>query len=268
MRVIVAAATTLAGLTTLTALVSLSSGSLAASAATPASHELYLDFDGETTGTTPNLDNSGSASLTTAVAAAGGGTVVAVRREGAGRAALLEPFDPETPAELAVVVVEPSGTRDPLAPGTGAFTFGAAFRLDEKSSGSSVDDGNNVVQRGLFGDDQYKIQIDQRRLSCRVAGSAGSVMVAADSALDAERWHRARCTRVDGTLTLVLVERTADGTEKHTWTRSGTIGALSFDDAPPLSVGGKVSDDGDVVRSSSDQFNGRIDNVFFRRTDG
>jgi hypothetical protein len=77
-----------------------------------------------------------------------------------------------------------------------------------------------------------------------------------------------RCTRKHGTVTLRLVEPTADGPVKHSWSRSGTIGALTFDTGVPLSLGGKVDAAGEVIEKSSDQFNGRIDDVFFRRLRG
>lgn len=231
-------------------------------------HDLFLDFDGKT-GETPNLESSGTASVSTTITSADGGTVVGVRHKGQGRAARLEPFDPESPTELAALVVRPEGDADPFAPGKAPFAFGAVFRLDAESEGSAVDDGNNLVQRGLYDDDaQFKMQLDDERLSCRVTGSAGSVLVQAADKLSPRRWHRARCVRRGDSVTLRLLERTADGPVRHRWTRSGDIGALTFSSKPPLSVGGKVDAGGEVVADSSDQFNGRVDNVFFRRLDG
>lgn len=231
-------------------------------------HDLFLTFDGKT-GDTPSLVSAGSASVTASIAAAGGGVVAAVKHKGAGRAARFEPFDPDLPAELAAVVVVPTGDKDPFAPRRRAFTFGAAFKLDATSQGSKVDNGNNLAQRGLYNDDaQYKLQIDGNRLSCRVKGSAGSILVRADRLVKPERWNQARCTRKDNAVTLVLVERTSDGSTKHRWRRSGPIGALAFSSQPPLSIGGKVNNQGEMMSTSSDQFNGRIDNVFFRRLGG
>jgi hypothetical protein len=230
----------------------------------PSQYELYLAFNGKTNGS-PNLKSSGSAAVTTGIASAGDGVVAAVRRKGAGRAARFEPFDPGTPARLAVVVVRPNGN-DRLSPGNGAFAFGAAFKLDAKSQGSDVDDGNNLLQRGLYGDAaQYKIQIDGNRLSCRVKGSAGAVLVNASSKLAPGRWHRARCARNNNVVKLVLHERTKQGVKKRVWKRSGSIGSVAFSAGTPMSVGGKVNNSGEVLSSASDQFNGRVDNVFFRR---
>lgn len=231
-------------------------------------HDLYLNFNGKSGGT-PSLANAGSVSVSATIASAGGGVVAAVKHKGAGRAARFEPFDPDLPAELAAVVVFPKGDKDRLAPRRRAFTFGAAFKLDATSQGSKVDNGNNLAQRGLYDDDaQYKLQIDDNRLSCRVKGSAGSILVRADRPVRTQRWNRARCTRRDRTVTLVLVERTSDGNTKHRWRRSGPIGGLAFSSRPPLSIGGKVTDKGEMMSASSDQFNGRIDNVFFRRLGG
>jgi hypothetical protein len=69
-------------------------------------------------------------------------------------------------------------------------------------------------------------------------------------------------------VTLVLVEHIAAGAVRHRWTRSGAIGSLVFSSSPPLSVGGKVNRSGDVIVNRSDQFNGEVDNVFFRRLGG
>ena len=40
---------------------------------------------------------------------------------------------------------------------------------------------------------------------------------------------------------------------------------MSFAGAGPFSVGGKVDRDGDVLAADSDQFNGLVDDVFFRQ---
>ncbi|CAA9386246.1 MAG: hypothetical protein AVDCRST_MAG47-2448 [uncultured Nocardioidaceae bacterium] len=242
--------------------------SLEPSARTAASsYDLYLDFNGSNAGT-PDMSSSGSAPVSTSVASSDGGRVVAVSK-GAGQAARMEPFDPETPAELAVVVARPEGNGDPFAPRTGDFAFGASFNLDPRSQGSSVDNGNNLFQRGLYSDDaQYKLQIDDGRVSCRVAGSSGAVQVKASRAVRSGAWHRVRCLRDSNVVKLVVVELTADGPVSRSWTQSGPIGDLAFSARPPLSVGGKVDRTGAVVKSSSDQFNGRVDNVFFRRISG
>ena len=231
-------------------------------------HDLFLGFNGKS-GSTPDLASSGSAAVTTRIASAEDGAVVAVNRRGAGRAARFEPFDDDPPAPLAVLVIEPEGDSDPFAPGTAPFSFGADLKLDDTSEGTDVDDGNNLFQRGLYDDDaQFKMQVDSERVSCRVSGSAGSVVVAADFDLRTGRWYRARCTRKDRTVVLRLVRRTSDGVVRHRWSRTGDIGKLAFSGAPPISVGGKITATGEVVESSSDQFNGRVDNVFFRRLGG
>lgn len=228
---------------------------------------LLLDFDGGTS-STPDLASSGSARVTTEIADANGGTVVRVDRPGGG-AAGLEPFDDDAPAELAVLVVRPTGETDPFSPGRKPFSFGAAFRLDEVSAGSGSDNGNNLLQRGLYDDAaQYKLQVDDGHLSCRVRGAAGALTVTAGLAVTPGRWYRANCTREGDTVTLRLVERTTDGPVKRRWSRSAAIGSLTFSQHAPLAVGGKVDSSGKVLARSSDQFNGRVDNVFFRRLDG
>ena len=78
------------------------------------------------------------------------------------------PAPPGAPAAVLVATDEGSGALDP---GAEAFTFGATFQLDEKSSGSEADNGDNLVQRGTFDSPgQLKIQLDHDVPSCRVKG--------------------------------------------------------------------------------------------------
>lgn len=234
-----------------------------AAASTAPKDDVLLDFD-DGTATGPDLSNSGSATVSTSIAAAEEGTVLTARR-GSGKAARLEPFDPESPADLAVVVVRPGGDQDALAPRRGGFAFGAAFRLDAKSEGSDVDNGNNLVQRGLYRDTaQYKLQVDNGRVSCRVLGASGGVQVTSTN-VRTRLWHRVRCVRSPDSVKLVVVALTDDGPVKRIWTRKGRTGDLAFSGRPPLSIGGKVDNRGALVEASADQFNGRVDNVFFRR---
>jgi hypothetical protein len=259
--------------TTFTALVSCltmsvpASGSPASTRTAGSPYDLYLDFNGVQSGR-PDISSSGSAPVSTSIASSGGGTVFATSR-GSGQAARMEPFDPGTPAELAVVVARPEGTGDPLAPRSGDFAFGAYFNLDARSEGSSVDNGNNLVQRGLYRDDaQYKLQVDAGRVSCRVSGAAGALEVRASTAVKTGVWYSVRCVRNSSVVQLVLVELADSGSVRQSWSRSGPTGDLRFSARPPLSAGGKVSSRGAVVKESADQFNGRVDNVFFRRLDG
>ncbi|WP_432949221.1 LamG domain-containing protein [Kribbella sp. CA-253562] len=153
-----------------------------------------------------------------------------------------------------------------LSPGSSEFTFGADVRLDGNSSGSPVDNGDNVLQRGLFADSaQFKIQVDRARPSCVVRGTDGSVVVKSKPALNPARWYRLSCHRLDNTVTLTVTDLTT-GSAPATVSKTGAIGSLDLIGSEPLAIGAKIGEDGEIVRSSTDQFNGRIDNVSYLRS--
>jgi len=148
-------------------------------------------------------------------------------------------------------------------PGSGRLTFGADLRLDEVSSGSDGDNGDNVIQRGLYGDPaQYKLQVDRRRPSCVVRGESGEVVVKADLELG-RGWYRVGCRRAgDGvTLTVADIESERVGPPRR-WKARGATGRLS--PRGPLAIGGKLTAGGALVGSDTDQFNGALDNVVVR----
>ncbi len=153
---------------------------------------------------------------------------------------------------------------DPLSPGRSDFTFGADIRIDDPSS---ADDGDNVLQRGLFSDtSQYKIQLDDHRPSCRVAGNEGEVTVKATDTLPTGQWYRIRCTREGNKVVLSVgaINEAGDAPNPTVFSDFRPTGSVAIlRTSTPLSVGGKVTATGDVVESNTDQFNGSIDNVFF-----
>lgn len=230
-------------------------------AATPAvsddGRELVLRFDGSDSRL--DLTSSGTADVAVRVSSAGGEVDPAAGWRGA--SARTPQFSPDSPARPAVVVVKPR-TGDPLSPGTRDFSFGAHFDLDSRSRGSTTDNGDNLIQRGLYANVQYKIQVDRRVVSCRVAGSSGAVSVRASTTVDPGDWYRAICTRTGGQVTLTLTKYAGSSPTTWRWSARGTIGALNYA-STPLSVGGKVNAQGDVLATDSDQFNGRIDEAFF-----
>jgi hypothetical protein len=159
-----------------------------------------------------------------------------------------------------------AGTDDPLSPGDGDFAFGADFMLDDDSTGSDIDNGDNLIARGLFeGAAQYKIQVDGGFLSCRVAGLEGDVMVKARERVQPEQWYRARCTRRGDTVQLQvakIVDRRL--TDEAVLEDTGRIGSVEMAQTVPLSVGGKLSGNGEMFPTTTDQFNGRIARVIYR----
>ena len=232
----------------------------------PLERDLYLPFD--------DLDSLpvirevlSSSDVRVAVSSTAGGEVrPEPDRYGSGHSLRLEPFRPDRAAEPAVVVVEALGGDDPTDPGRGDFSFGAEFVLDAHRGVSSTDNGDNLVQRGLFGEDaQYKIQLDDARPTCRVNGSEGSVTVRAAERVDTGEWYRVRCRRTGDEVTLRVVTSLGEGKEVRDYVETGRTGSVSFTGAGPFSIGGKVDEDGDVLTADSDQFNGLVDDVFFRQ---
>jgi hypothetical protein len=205
--------------------------------------------------------NSGVSVLTVRTVSAHGGTVRQVGGFGGGSAIRLPAFATGS-APMAVMSAVDQQGQDDLSPGTARFRFGADFTLDAQSQGSSVDNGNNLIQRGSFrAAMQYKVEIDGRRPGCRVKGSAGAVSVRSPREVTPDTWYRVKCLREGPTVTLRVV-RLADHTA-WTYRRSGPIGSVQTPRRSlPLSVGGKVNARGGIATSSSDQFNGRIDNAF------
>ncbi len=225
---------------------------------------LVLDFDppegqGPVLGT---LENDGSAPVDATVVTSGRGQVLATPSvDGQGAATL--PAYAGGAADFAVVRVLPVGTEDHLAPGARDFLIGADVRLDEITSGAPADNGDNLLQRGLFdGSGQYKLQVDHGRLSCRLAGTEGELVAKLGQRLDPRRWYRTECRRVGDSVQLRAAELTANGTGAwSTASASGPIGVIDVASDVPLSVGGKLNADGAIVITASDQLNGQIDQV-------
>ena len=102
----------------------------------------------------------------------------------------------------AVVRLTPT-SGDALSPGSSDFAYGAVFRLDARSSGRSIDNGNNLFQRGLYSDSsQFKLQADGGYPSCLVRGSSGRVFVASSTKVTPDKWYRVTCSRVGSRVTV------------------------------------------------------------------
>jgi hypothetical protein len=169
-----------------------------------------------------------------------------------------------TPAPPRAVISVLPGAADPdaLTPGGRDFEFGADFMLDEQSSGTAVDNGDNLVQRGLASDPQrFKAELDGGRASCAVRGTQGELVVRAQVKIEPGRWYRLRCHRDDDQLVVRVVEYDS-GAQVSSSARSvrGPLGDVAPPAAAPLSVGGKLSQANRVIASATDQFNGQIAN--------
>ncbi len=201
------------------------------------------------------------------VAQAGGGSLTRAAAWNGDLSAIRTPkFDASADGARAVVQVT-NKDRDVLSPGDGALTFGADLALDEVSSApGSADNGDNVVQRGLFGGNQYKIQADHDVASCRVAGSAGAVIVFSSQRMTPGAWYKVRCHREGDTVTLSVWSYQGDGTRQveSVDSASGPIGSVDIPAEVPLTVGGKANDNSSLTASESDQFNGTLARVVVR----
>ena len=153
---------------------------------------------------------------------------------------------------------------DALAPGSSDFEYGAVFRLNAKSSGRSIDNGNNLLQRGLYsGPAQFKLQVDGGYPSCSVRGSAGRAYVKSGVKVAADRWYRAACSRSGSRVTVSVTPYGGATTVSRSVTHSS--GTLSFKSSLPTSIGGKLTSTGAVVSSSTDQFNGAVASAWVSR---
>ena len=194
------------------------------------------------------------------VTADGGSTRHVAGPAGGGQAVRLPAYSSGTSPKAAFSVVDTDGADD-LEPGSASFVFGADFAIDQVSTGSSQDDGNNLVQRGLYNDAaQMKIQVDGARPSCRLKGSSGEVHMKSPVVVTPGTWYRTTCARAGSTLTFRLVRLS----DRATWTRTVTrsLGTFSYATSTPFSSGGKLASPTRFTGGSSDQFNGVVDRVF------
>jgi hypothetical protein len=235
-------------------------GSLAASVlpahSASAGTELRLTFEGTYLST-----NAGQAPLTVRIVTHNGGRITESGAPDGGTAARFPTFRLHDAPQAVITVTDRNGGVDQLSPGSADFRFGAQFRLDDRSTGSSSDNGDNLIQRGLYDSPtQYKLQLDDGRPSCRVKGGAGAVSVRSSRVVPHGVWHRASCSR-SGSEVVLSVVRLSDS-RSWTYRASGRTGTVSAPPTVPLSVGGKVSGYGNILSLDSDQFNGSVDNAF------
>lgn len=231
--------------------------------------ELLVSNAPPTDGKYRTFVNTGSGSVRVAAATLNGGALTAGHQRDGGRGYSIRTprFDPSTGAPRAVVRITNATDADVLNPRSAHFKFGADFVIAEPSwrlAPGSTDNGDNLVQRGLYGDaSQYKLQVDRDVATCRIKGDLGAVEVSSDVNIRSDLWYRARCRRLSRSVSISVTWWRTNGT-RHTVTdsRHGRTGDMTPGRPSwPLSVGGKLRAGGQV-HPSTDQFNGRIDNVF------
>ena len=211
------------------------------------------------------LRNDTAQPVTVRISTVAGGSLRAVPGRDGGYAARFPTYNPGDPRRAVMTVTTTS--QDPFNPGVADFSFGADFNVDDTAEQDAdqekvkdADNGNNLLQRGLFSDTgQYKLQVDHGRVSCRIAGSEGEVVVRAPQPIEPETWYRVSCLRVGDRVTLQLhdFERDLERTSEE-----GSTGSVHLPPTTPVVLGGKASTSGAAVATDSDQFNGAIDNVF------
>ena len=209
----------------------------------------------------PGTTNEGTAAVDVTVVTQAGGRLTWTPGRTGGSAIRTPAYAAEGPVPAAALVVRTDASApDPLDPGTGDFLVAVDFRADAATAGRPEDDGDNLVQRGRYGQPaQLKLQLDHGIPSCRLAGSLGEVLVRDSRPVTPDRLYRLTCTRTGPTVRMRLVD--LDGAvDPRELTVAGDPGAINFDHAP-LSIGAKVSDRGRIALGSSDQFHGTIDRV-------
>ena len=236
----------------------------AAATDTPPRPQLLLTFDDQQAGPAAGKEirSDGTAAATIDLLAVNKPVAAFEKGRDEGIALRLPAYAGTQKGSFAALRVEPE---EWLSPGASEFTFGADVRLDGDSNGSEIDNGDNVLQRGLFADSaQFKIQVDKHHPSCVVRGTDGAVVVKSKLTLDPAKWYRLSCHRLDTTVTLAVTDLKA-GTAPAEVSKTGPIGSLDLIGSEPLAIGAKIGEDGEIVTSSTDQFNGRIDNVSYLR---
>jgi hypothetical protein len=231
----------------------------------PPDPQLLLTFDDQEPGSAAGRDiqGEGSAAAEISLLTLGKQKATFVKGHQGGIALRMPAYSGETGGSFNALRIEPE---EWLSPGLSNFNFGADVRLDALSNGTAIDNGDNVMQRGLYADAaQYKIQVDKHHPSCVVRGADGAVVVKSKVLLNPSKWYRLTCFRADKTVKLTVQD--LDGNQQpDVIEKTGPIGSLDMIGSEPLSVGAKIGDDGEIIGSSTDQFNGWIDNISYERT--
>jgi hypothetical protein len=256
--------------------------------------EIYLTFDKGSAGSALSdpILNSGSFGnrISVSVVSLTGGSVLTITHL-KGDAIRLPAYQPgRRPPRAILKIVNARGVKgDRLSPGISNFTFGADFKMDRFPTAaphSRADDGDNLIQRGLFRSaSQYKIELDSRRPVCTLHGTSGDKSYIGKLDVShlpgfpkygvwSNRWYRVRCQRTSPTSAkLTVIQFAPDGSVARSWVDDTIEPAMPSAPAvdiqspatTPMSVGGKLTVAGRIVTAqSSDQFNGLVDNVVFQ----
>ncbi|TIC81544.1 hypothetical protein E8D34_17840 [Nocardioides sp. GY 10113] len=205
----------------------------------------------------------GSADVDVTVATLAGGEVTAAKApEGVG-ALRFPTYRGQGRYPRAVVVVTNAGPDDALNPGQRPFTWGTDFNVATDSAGRAEDNGDNLVQRGLYSEPTlYKAELDLGRPACVVQGDLGTVTVRSEVTVIPGLWYHMECRR-EGMEVTVTTWPLADPSDMSERTVVGATGDVTpADPRVPMSIGGKVSANGVIVASATDQMNGDLATPF------
>jgi hypothetical protein len=201
----------------------------------------------------------GTAEADVAVTEVSSGAVGTVAGPEGGRALRFPEYRESPRYPRAVVTVTNAQQRDAFNPEDRPFTWGAVFILDDTSLGRDEDNGDNLIQRGLYSEDAlFKAEVDDHRGACTVKGSDGVLTVRTPERLRSDVWYVVECEREGTRLRVRAWELGAEDTPMSS-SEFGEMGAVRMQSPDiPISVGGKVTPHGRLVRSDTDQFNGGI----------
>lgn len=220
---------------------------------------VQIDYDSLADGSPPT--NTGSLDATVKVSTAGGGAIQAGPDSDGAASGDYPAWDGTSPFQRAAVTVLSNQGGDPLSPGTRDFEFGASFTLDTKSTGGHQDNGDNLMQRGLYADKgQYKLQVDGGKVSCRVKGSSHAQILRSSTSVKRNAWYSTSCARDDGKLVLKMTR--PDGSVETKSVRFTAGNVVMKSPSIRLAVGAKVEASGAVMAGGADQFNGLIDDAY------
>ncbi len=209
-----------------------------------------------------DIVTTGTGEPTSQVLTEGGGRLRWTVSPDGGRALHFPAYAASEQAPTAIVAVS-SESSDWLDPDGRALRFGADVSIDATSSGTEHDNGDNVLQRGLFVDPaQFKLQTDHHRASCLVRGSKGSGLAESTVTMRPGEWYRLACTQ-DEDAVEITVSRLVDGRPVDTTSVRvpAEVGDVDFPVRTPLAVGGKIAADGSPAHAT-DQFNGSVGRVY------
>ena len=201
------------------------------------------------------------------VATLGSGEIRYVPGPGGGSAVKFPSIDEAADGNLAALHTVIDRYSTVFSPDAQDFQFGLDVYLSEEPRRTTGDDGDNLIQRGLFGQaGQLKLQVDNGIPSCRIAGDQGEALVEG-ARLEVRQWYRIRCQRAGDLVTMYVGDISESG-EVARWKITSTTaptGLIEFAgvSTAPVSIGGKLNLQGEIVTESPDQFNGALAHIVY-----